>query len=242
MSRLGRYGPPAVRDSYSLLVLNVSFRTTADDLLALFDRCGEVLDIRIPRDRRTGDSRGFAFVRYKYEDEAQKAVDKLDGESKEKYIYFVLGLVYRDNSHTSVFHREIFLFFISGTGRTVDGRDIMVQFAKYGPNAERIHKGRIVEEISKPRGRSRSPSPKRRYRADYRDRGYRDDYRDRHYRDDYQDREYRRSRSIERYERERYQEKGYRRRSRSISPDYDRRHRKNGPRDERSPRSRSPST
>uniref|UniRef100_A0A0D3FJA2 RRM domain-containing protein n=1 Tax=Oryza barthii TaxID=65489 RepID=A0A0D3FJA2_9ORYZ len=166
--------------------------TTADDLLALFDRCGEVLDIRIPRDRRTGDSRGFAFVRYKYEDEAQKAVDKLDG-------------------------------------RTVDGRDIMVQFAKYGPNAERMyHKGRIVEEISKPRGRSRSPSPKRRYRADYRDRGYRDDYRDRHYRDDYQDREYRRSRSIERYERERYQEKGYRRRSRSISPDYDRRHRKNG--------------
>ncbi|BAS84492.1 Os03g0388000 [Oryza sativa Japonica Group] len=104
------------------------------------------------------------------------------------------------------------------------------------------HKGRIVEEISKPRGRSRSPSPKRRYRADYRDRGYRDDYRDRHYRDDYQDREYRRSRSIERYERERYQEKGYRRRSRSISPDYDRRHRKNGPRDERSPRSRSPLT
>lgn len=28
---------------------------------------------------RTGDSRGFAFVRYKYADEAQKAVDRLDG-------------------------------------------------------------------------------------------------------------------------------------------------------------------
>lgn len=28
---------------------------------------------------RSGDSRGFAFVRYKYEDEAQKAVDRLDG-------------------------------------------------------------------------------------------------------------------------------------------------------------------
>jgi RNA recognition motif-containing protein len=28
---------------------------------------------------RTGDSRGFAFVRYNYEDEAQKAVDGLDG-------------------------------------------------------------------------------------------------------------------------------------------------------------------
>jgi splicing factor, arginine/serine-rich 2 len=30
-------------------------------------------------DCRNGDSRGFAFVRYKYEDEAQKAVDRLDG-------------------------------------------------------------------------------------------------------------------------------------------------------------------
>lgn len=29
---------------------------------------------------RTGDSRGFAFVRYKYADEAQKAIDKLDGQ------------------------------------------------------------------------------------------------------------------------------------------------------------------
>lgn len=28
---------------------------------------------------RTGESRGFAFVRYKYADEAQDAVDKLDG-------------------------------------------------------------------------------------------------------------------------------------------------------------------
>lgn len=30
-------------------------------------------------DLRTGESRGFAFVRYKYADEAQKAVDRLDG-------------------------------------------------------------------------------------------------------------------------------------------------------------------
>ncbi|KAL8504032.1 hypothetical protein ACS0TY_022681 [Phlomoides rotata] len=36
-------------------------------------------------------------------------------------------------------------------GRVVDGREIMVQFAKYGPNAERISKGR---------SRSRSPRPR----------------------------------------------------------------------------------
>ena len=54
--------------------------TTADDLFPLFDKYGKVVDVFIPRDRRTGDSRGFAFVRYKYQDEAAKAVDKLDGE------------------------------------------------------------------------------------------------------------------------------------------------------------------
>ncbi|GAB4838454.1 Serine/arginine-rich splicing factor sc35 [Ancistrocladus abbreviatus] len=171
MSHFGRSGPPDIADTYSLLVLNITFRTTADDLFPLFDKYGKVVDIFIPRDRRTGDSRGFAFVRYKYADEAQKAVDRLDG-------------------------------------RVVDGREITVQFAKYGPNAERIYKGRVVEPVPRPRLRSRSP--RRRYRDDYRDRDY---YRRRS-----------RSRSLDRYERDRYRgrERDYHRRSRSrsASPDY----------------------
>ncbi|MED6204647.1 hypothetical protein PIB30_010764 [Stylosanthes scabra] len=167
MSHFGRSGPPDISDTYSLLVLNITFRTTADDLFPLFHKYGDVVDIFIPKDRRTGDSRGFAFVRYKYADEAQKAVERLDG-------------------------------------RVVDGREITVQFAKYGPNAERIHKGRIVE--SDPRSK-RSRSPRRRHRDD-----------------DYKEKDYRRrsrSRSYDRYERDRYRgrDKDYRRRSRSASPD-----------------------
>ncbi|ERN01032.1 serine/arginine-rich splicing factor SC35 [Amborella trichopoda] len=187
MSHFGRSGPPDIRDTFSLLVLNITFRTAADDLFPLFDRCGKVVDIFIPRDKRTGESRGFAFVRYKYADEAQMAVERLDG-------------------------------------RNVDGRDIMVQFAKYGPNAERIHKGRIVEVFPKSRGRSRSYSPRRRYRDDY-DRDYR-----------------RRSRSRERYyDRDRYRGKErdyrYRSRSRSLSPDYN--HGRGRGREYDNPRSRS---
>ncbi|KAK1257480.1 hypothetical protein QJS04_geneDACA023102 [Acorus gramineus] len=177
MSHFGRSGPPDIKDTYSLLVLNITFRTTADDLFPLFDKYGKVVDIFIPRDRKTGDSRGFAFVRYKYADEAQRAVERLDG-------------------------------------RNVDGRDIMVQFAKYGPNAEPIQKGRIVEASPKTRGRSRSRSPRR-------------------YRNDYRGRSYKRSRSrsrdrYDRYDRDRYRsrERNYRRRSRSrsLTPDYDRRY------------------
>ncbi|KAL6964284.1 hypothetical protein U1Q18_035341 [Sarracenia purpurea var. burkii] len=177
MSHFGRSGPPDITDTYSLLVLNISFRTSADDLFPYFDKYGKVVDIFIPKDRRTGESRGFAFVRYKYQDEAQKAVDRLDG-------------------------------------RVVDGREIMVQFAKYGPNAERIYKGRVSEPVIRTRGRSRSRSPPRRYRDDfYRDRG-RDYYRRS------------RSRSWDRYERDRYpgrqRDYRYRSRSRSVSLDYGR--------------------
>jgi len=181
MSHFGRSGPPDIRDTYSLLVLNITFRTSADDLFPLFDRYGKVVDIFIPRDRRTGDSRGFAFVRYKYADEAQKAVERLDGKN-------------------------------------VDGRYIMVQFAKYGPNAERIQRGRITTSSPKPKaGRSRSRSPPPRHRNSY----------------DSRDREYSRRGSVRaRYERDEYRDKDrdYRRRSPSLSL---------SPRHERS-RSRSP--
>ncbi|KMT01489.1 hypothetical protein BVRB_9g214960 [Beta vulgaris subsp. vulgaris] len=184
MSHFGRAGPPDIADTYSLLVLNITFRTTPDDLFPLFDKYGKVVDIFIPRDRRTGESRGFAFVRYKYADEAQKAVDRLDG-------------------------------------RVVDGREIAVQFAKYGPNAEKIQKGRIVESVAKVK------SPRRRYRDD-------------HYRDS---RRRSRSRSLDRYDRDRYRgrDRDYRRRSRSrsYSPEHHRGRGRDRYDDRRSYRSRS---
>ncbi|XP_039170168.1 serine/arginine-rich splicing factor SC35-like [Eucalyptus grandis] len=200
--------PPHVSE---LLVLNISFRssllspaptpfasvalcvnasrgcfagTTADDLFPLFDKYGKVVDVFIPRDRRTGESRGFAFVRYKYADEAQKAVDKLHG------------------------------------------REIGVQFAKYGPNAERIEKGKITEPVSKMRRWSRSRSPLPRYRDEYGDR----DYRRRS-----------RSRSRGRYDRNKYRDGGrsYRHQSRSYSTSPDRRRDRRAPKYDDEDRSRS---
>jgi hypothetical protein len=49
---------------------------------------------------RTGDSRGFAFVRYKYADEAQKAVERLDGIplSLNVYSYGKLCFLYHISS------------------------------------------------------------------------------------------------------------------------------------------------
>ncbi|KAF8118462.1 hypothetical protein N665_0005s0220 [Sinapis alba] len=206
MSHFGRSGPPDISDTYSLLVLNITFRTTADDLYPLFAKYGKVVDVFIPRDRRTGDSRGFAFVRYKYKDEAHKAVERLDG-------------------------------------REVDGREITVQFAKYGPNAEKISKGRVVEPPPRSR-RSRSRSP-RRSRSPYRRRSSPRRSRSprRRSRDDYRERDYRkrsRSRSNERRDRHHEKDRDHRRRSRSRSASPDDKRRVRGRYDdERRSRSRS---
>lgn len=56
--------PPRIEGMVSLKVDNLTYRTTPEDLRRVFERCGEVGDIYIPRDRFTRESRGFAFVRY----------------------------------------------------------------------------------------------------------------------------------------------------------------------------------
>lgn len=63
----------------SLKVDNLTYRTTPDDLRRVFERCGEVGDIYIPRDRHTRESRGFAFVRFFDKRDAQDALDAMDG-------------------------------------------------------------------------------------------------------------------------------------------------------------------
>lgn len=74
------YGPPrGLETMISLKVDNLTFRTTPDDLLPIFERYGRVGDIYIPRDRYSKESRGFAFVRYFDRLDAEDAMDRLDG-------------------------------------------------------------------------------------------------------------------------------------------------------------------
>lgn len=78
MSSYGR-PPPRIDGMVSLKVDNLTYRTTPDDLRRVFERCGEVGDIYIPRDRHTRESRGFAFVRFYDKRDAQDALDAMDG-------------------------------------------------------------------------------------------------------------------------------------------------------------------
>ncbi|MEM1445819.1 MAG: RNA-binding protein [Planctomycetota bacterium] len=65
-----------------MYVGNLAWKTTTEDLEALFSNYGSVQDAIVLTDRETGRSRGFGFVTMSDED-AQKAIDALDGEEFE---------------------------------------------------------------------------------------------------------------------------------------------------------------
>jgi RNA recognition motif-containing protein len=62
-----------------LYVGNLSYDAFQEDLEEMFKPFGTIVDVHLVLDRNTGRSRGFGFVEMGTEDEAQKAVDGLDG-------------------------------------------------------------------------------------------------------------------------------------------------------------------
>ena len=65
--------------STNIYVGNLAFSTNTPDLERLFAEYGAVTRAQVVEDRDTGRSRGFGFVEMSSSDEAQKAIDALDG-------------------------------------------------------------------------------------------------------------------------------------------------------------------
>ncbi len=67
--------------SNKLFVGNLSFNTTENDLQDAFAAHGTVLEANLMMDRTTGRPRGFGFVTMSSPEEAQKAIEALNGKS-----------------------------------------------------------------------------------------------------------------------------------------------------------------
>jgi len=96
--------PPNTEGMISLKVDNLTYRTTGDMLKRVFEKYGEVGDVYIPRDPYKQESRGFAFVRYYDDRDAEDAIDAMDGS-------------------------------------VLDGRELRVQYARYGRPKEDRRRG-----------------------------------------------------------------------------------------------------
>ena len=63
-----------------LYVGNLSFNSTENDIRDAFGAHGTVTSVNVIMDRETGRPRGFAFVEMSNDQEAQSAVQALDGQ------------------------------------------------------------------------------------------------------------------------------------------------------------------
>ena len=66
--------------SNKLFVGNLSFNTTENDLQDAFAAFGTVVEANLMMDRMSGKPRGFAFVTMSSPDEAQKAIEGMNGK------------------------------------------------------------------------------------------------------------------------------------------------------------------
>ena len=67
--------------SNKLFVGNLSFNTTENDLQDTFAAFGTVTEANLMTDRATGRARGFGFVTMSTAEEAQKAIEGMNGKS-----------------------------------------------------------------------------------------------------------------------------------------------------------------
>ncbi|PAU95741.1 RNA-binding protein [Aliifodinibius salipaludis] len=63
----------------NIYVGNLSYKVSDRELEEIFEELGDVISAKVIKDRETGRSKGFGFVEMQNDQEAQAAIDKLDG-------------------------------------------------------------------------------------------------------------------------------------------------------------------
>lgn len=64
----------------NIYVGNFSFSTTEEEIRQAFESFGTVTNVNIIKDKYSGDSRGFGFVDMSSDDEANAAIEALNGK------------------------------------------------------------------------------------------------------------------------------------------------------------------
>jgi hypothetical protein len=73
--RNGGDDTPTSEDNRKLIVRNISREMMEDDIADIISTCGKLYDVRIHRDKFTGESKGFAFVKCETHETAKKIIE-----------------------------------------------------------------------------------------------------------------------------------------------------------------------
>jgi len=66
-------------DTTKLFISNLDWALTSEGLKEIFARWGEVVDAIVIKDKATGRSKGYGFVKFANEEDAQKALTESEG-------------------------------------------------------------------------------------------------------------------------------------------------------------------
>ncbi len=72
-----------------LFIGSLPYATTSDQLKDIFAKVGKVVEANVVIDKMSGRSRGFGFVEMGSEEDAKKAIDKLNGSDVDGRKIFV---------------------------------------------------------------------------------------------------------------------------------------------------------
>lgn len=78
--------PSDVKEGKTLFIRNISFDTSEESLYELFEQFGEVDYCKMVEDKRTGHSRGMAFVKFKTVEGAEKCLVEADKDGSGKNV------------------------------------------------------------------------------------------------------------------------------------------------------------
>ncbi len=92
----------------NIYVGNLDYGVSSEDLQELFEEFGSVASAKVIIDRDTKRSKGFGFVEMENEDEAQEAIEELDGAEYEGRTLKVNVARPREerNQHKGAFNRR----------------------------------------------------------------------------------------------------------------------------------------
>ncbi|KAL4076274.1 hypothetical protein J3A83DRAFT_2165801 [Scleroderma citrinum] len=67
------------KDSAYIFIGGLHLELTEGDVITIFSQYGEVMDVNLPRDKKTGKTKGFGFLMYEDQRSTVLAVDNLNG-------------------------------------------------------------------------------------------------------------------------------------------------------------------
>lgn len=91
---------PSYDSSLSIFLGNLSFKATEDEVRQFFEDCGEIRNVRLVRDGKTGMGKGFGYVNFNNKDSAVLALQK-DGQSLKGREIRVKANNYMNKNHTN---------------------------------------------------------------------------------------------------------------------------------------------